>query len=95
MQTSKLSENEIQDKLTGIPEWTRSGEEISRTFEFSNFIGSMTFVNRLAEAAESTNHHPDIDIRYSKVSLMLTTHDSGGLTTLDFELAAVADELAG
>lgn len=83
-----LSEAEITERLKGLPEWTREGAQIRRTFTFDDFLGSMAFVNRVAEMAEAANHHPDIDIRYSSVTLTLSTHDAGGLTQRDFDLAA-------
>lgn len=83
-----LSEEEIAQGLKGLPGWSRQGAQIQRTFEFDDFLGSMAFVNRIAELAEAANHHPDIDVRYSKVTLTLSTHDAGGLTRRDFDLAA-------
>ena len=83
-----LSEAEITERLKGLPGWTRNGARIQRTFAFDDFVGSMAFVNRVAELAEAANHHPDIDIRYSSVTLVLSTHDAGGLTQRDFDLAA-------
>lgn len=82
-----LSEEEINQGLSGLPGWVRDGSQISKTFAFDDFVGSVTFVNRVAELAEAANHHPDIDIRYSKVTLTLSTHDAGGLTRKDFDLA--------
>ena len=72
-------------------DWTRSGEEITRTFVFSDFSEAMGFVTRVAIAAEVADHHPDIDIRWNKVTLLLTTHDQGALTSQDLELAAKID----
>jgi 4a-hydroxytetrahydrobiopterin dehydratase len=82
-----LAESEIQSRLARLPGWQRRGNEITRTFAFADFVGSMAFVNRVAGLAEAANHHPDVDIRYSKVTLTLTTHDKGGLTAKDFALA--------
>ena len=82
-----LSESEIERRLSGVPGWQRRGSEITRTFTFADFTGSLAFVNRVAGLAEAMNHHPDIDIRYSKVTLTLTTHDASGLTARDFTLA--------
>jgi 4a-hydroxytetrahydrobiopterin dehydratase len=92
---TKLSEAEVAKFLAAHPKWTRAGEEISRTFELADFHASMAFVNKVAEAANQADHHPDIDIRYSKVRLALTTHDAGGLTFRDTDLASKADEFAG
>lgn len=82
-----LGESEIQARLSRVPGWQRRGGEITRTFTFPDFAGSMAFVNRVAGLAEAANHHPDIDIRYAKVTLTLTTHDASGLTERDFALA--------
>jgi 4a-hydroxytetrahydrobiopterin dehydratase len=65
-----------------------------RTFQFQDFVAALRFVNRVADLAERAGHHPDIDIRYNRVRLGLTTHDAGGLTGKDFELAAAADQAA-
>jgi 4a-hydroxytetrahydrobiopterin dehydratase len=82
-----LKETEIQSLLPRVPGWERRGAALRRTFAFPDFRAAMTFVNRVAELAEGANHHPDIDIRYSKVTLVLSTHDAGGLTARDFALA--------
>jgi 4a-hydroxytetrahydrobiopterin dehydratase len=73
------------------PQWTLSGEEISRTFVFADFNEAMGFVNRVALAAEVADHHPDIDIRWNKVTLVLSTHDEGALTDKDTDLAVAFD----
>lgn len=90
-----LSATEIKQTLAGVPDWRRRGQVISRRFEFADFKAAMQFVNAVARAAEKANHHPDIDIRWSQVTLALTTHDAGGLTEKDFALAAQCDRLAG
>ena len=82
-----LTETEIQERLRRAPGWERRGKEIRRTWVFPDFRDAMAFVNRVAGLAEAANHHPDIDIRYSKVTLALSTHDAGGLTARDFALA--------
>jgi 4a-hydroxytetrahydrobiopterin dehydratase len=82
-----LTETEIKERLARVPGWERRGKEIRRTWAFADFKAAMAFVNRVAELAEAANHHPDIDIRYSKVTLALSTHDAGGLTARDFALA--------
>jgi len=87
-----LNETEISTSLKRIPEWNHVGNEIIRIFELDSFISAITFVTRVAEAAEAANHHPDIDIRYRKVRIALTTHDAGGLTALDFDLATKIDQ---
>jgi 4a-hydroxytetrahydrobiopterin dehydratase len=82
-----LSEAEIKGRLARVPGWERAGNEIRRTWTFADFKGSVAFVNRVAALAEAADHHPDIDIRYSRVTLALSTHDAGGLTARDFDLA--------
>lgn len=76
-----------------VPEWEIDGDNISRTFEFDEFSEAIDFVNSVAEIAEEAQHHPDIDIRYNTVLLTLTTHDLGGLTKSDFDVAARIDNL--
>jgi 4a-hydroxytetrahydrobiopterin dehydratase len=82
-----LREPEIQERLSRVPGWERRGQAIRRTWAFADFRAAMAFVNRVADLAEAADHHPDIDIRYSKVTLVLSTHDAGGLTARDFALA--------
>jgi 4a-hydroxytetrahydrobiopterin dehydratase len=82
-----LNETEIKEVLQQLPEWYLRGDAIRRDFEFKDFAQAMIFVNQLAEIAETANHHPDIDIRYNKVTLALTSHDSGGVTKRDLNLA--------
>ena len=88
---TKLSEDEINASLEQAPEWSVVSEAIQRTFQFANFVASMRFVDHVAEAAEDAQHHPDILVRYDKVTLTLATHDAGGITEKDFTLAAKAD----
>ena len=90
----KMDEPPITAALAALPQWQRAGEIISRTFGFQDFPAAMTFVNAVAEIAESAQHHPDIDVRWNKVTLALTTHDAGGLTEKDFALARQCDALA-
>ena len=92
---NKLTPVAIKAALPSIPQWRRTAAVIRRTFEFDDFVVAMKFVNAVAKAAEKAGHHPDIDIRWNKVTLALTTHDAGGLTEKDFALAAKADALAG
>lgn len=77
------------------PDWEMGDNTISRTFAFESFIDAVGFVNKVAIAAEVADHHPDIDIRWSKVTLALSTHSEGALTANDTDLAAKADALAG
>jgi len=84
----RLEEDRIVARLTTLPGWERHGDEIVKTFELPTFPDAITFVTRLAERAEAANHHPDIDIRWRSVRIALTTHDAGGLSDLDFDLAS-------
>ena len=90
----KLDEAKIQTTLALLPQWQRNGAVITRRFVFKDFPAAMKFVNAIAEIAEAAQHHPDIDIRWNKVTLALTTHDAGGLTEKDFALAKQCDALA-
>ena len=89
-----LSDEEIDDRLSGLEGWERDGDGIRRTFELGDFKGSVDFVNRLTPEAEEMNHHPDLEISWSKVTVSVTTHSEGGLTGNDFELAGRIDGLA-
>lgn len=82
-----MDADELKDALKRLPEWERVGKTIVRVVEFEDFSEAIDFVNDLAEIAEEAEHHPDILIQYSKVTLTLTTHDAGGLTEADVELA--------
>lgn len=89
-----MNESQIADALTRLPEWSESGEAIQRTYQFKDFVASMKFVQEVADEAERVQHHPDILIRYSRVTLTLATHDAGGITAKDFDLAVKADAMA-
>lgn len=91
----KLSDAEIEQGLKAVPEWAQLGDQIQRTYHFKNFVEAMAFSQKVAVLAEEDQHHPDILIRYSKVTLSLSTHDAGGLTSKDFNAAAKYDKLAG
>jgi 4a-hydroxytetrahydrobiopterin dehydratase len=88
---SRIEESEIDSQLEELPGWSRSGTTIEREYRFGGFGEAIAFVNRVAELADAADHHPDIDIRYDRVRLSLTTHDSGGLTERDFALARRVD----
>ncbi|MEE9187187.1 MAG: 4a-hydroxytetrahydrobiopterin dehydratase [Bacteroidota bacterium] len=88
-----LSEARIQDQLGKLTGWQLEGKEIAKRYQFKDFVRAMGFVNSVALLAEGIDHHPDIDIRWNKVKLTLTTHSAGGLTEKDFSLAALIDEL--
>lgn len=89
----RLSDIAIQRELGSLPGWSRRGDLITKTFQFRNFMNGITFVGSVAKAAEGVNHHPDIDIRYTKVVLSLSTHDSGGITQKDLDLAKAIEKL--
>lgn len=84
---------EAQARLKKLPEWKLEAHEIVRTFVFPDFVAAIDFVNAVAEQAEQAGHHPDIDIRYNQVRLALSSHDAGGLTPRDFDLAAAIDAI--
>jgi len=89
-----LSENEIAQRLTGLKDWIQEGNQIAKQYKFKNFVESMGFVNKVAILAERVDHHPDILIEYSKVTITLSTHSEGGLTERDFNLAAEIEDAA-
>jgi len=88
---SRLDDAAIAAALRRASGWERKGDEIRRTYRFRDFREALAFVNRVGELAERAGHHPDIDIRYNAVTLALTTHDEGGLSDKDFELARAID----
>jgi len=89
---SALSDHEIKSRLVSVPDWQIESGELVRTFLFKDFPAALAFVNKVGDLAENAGHHPDIDIRYNKVRLALVTHDAGGITQKDFDLAAGADK---
>ena len=89
----KLDNDQIESRLEALAEWTLNGESLQRTIGFEDFKAAMVFVNKLADAAEKAAHHPDIMIRYGKVTLTLSTHDAGGLTEKDFKMATLVESL--
>ena len=89
---TRLSNSDIQQRLKRLSGWTLQGQEISKEYKFSDFVGAMAFVNHVADQAEKLDHHPDIVIRYNKVKLTLSTHSAGGLTDMDFTLAERIDQ---
>jgi len=90
-----LSESEIADRLSGLPEWERRGETIVKRFTFADFAEALAFVNGIAGPAERMNHHPDVTIHWNEVTLTLWTHASGGLTHRDFDLARAIEDPNG
>ena len=88
---TKLTSDQVAALHATLPGWSLDGEAIRRTYEFANFVEAMSFVTRVAILSEKAGHHPDIDIRWNRVTLVLTTHDGGGLTDKDTDLAAAID----
>lgn len=93
--TTRLNDAEIEQQLGALSGWMRAGDEIRKTFRLGSFPAAIAFVTQVGFLAEAAGHHPDIDIRWRKVTLALTTHDAGGLTQKDFALAAQVDAIAG
>ena len=89
--SSKLDETDLTAAVAILPNWNLEHGELVRSIRFVDFKQAMEFVNRIAAFAEGANHHPDIDIRYNCVRLALVTHDSGGITQLDIDLATLID----
>jgi 4a-hydroxytetrahydrobiopterin dehydratase len=87
MARPKLSDDEVRDGLARLPGWAREGDVIVKVYELESFPAVVDFVGRIAELAEAANHHPDLDIRYRKLRVALSTHDAGGLTAADLSLA--------
>ena len=89
---ARLTEEQIARRLASLHEWSEVNDSIQRTFLFKNFTGAMAFVNKVAALADKADHHPDILVRYNKVTLTLSTHDAGGITDKDFALAEQCDK---
>lgn len=87
-----LMASEIASRLASIPKWQVQSGELVRIFNWPDFTAALAFVNRVGLIAENAGHHPDIEIRYNRVRLALVTHDAGGLTANDFNLAAEIDK---
>jgi len=84
---AKLTDDEVQSGLDVLPGWAREGDEIVKEYTFPSFLAVIDFVTCIAALAEAADHHPDLDIRYNRLRVALTTHDSGGLTRRDLDLA--------
>lgn len=91
--TSLLSDAEIQKRANQLEGWLVQGEKLQTTRQFKDFVEAISFVNRIVEPAEAAGHHPDLEISYNKVTVTLTTHDVGGLTSKDFDLALTISKL--
>jgi 4a-hydroxytetrahydrobiopterin dehydratase len=90
-----LSDAELTEALAGLPGWAREGDVVAKTYELATFPAAIALVADIAERAEAANHHPDIDIRYRRVRVALSTHDEGGITEKDLALATEIEALAG
>jgi 4a-hydroxytetrahydrobiopterin dehydratase len=91
----KLEESEIRSKLSELPEWELVEGKLRRSFKFADFVQAFRFMTAVALVAEKLDHHPDWSNVYNRVTIELVTHDAGGVTELDFELAQAANRLAG
>jgi 4a-hydroxytetrahydrobiopterin dehydratase len=90
-----LSDDDVQDRLEQLETgWSRQGDALARKFTFDDFQGSVDFVNRITPPAEEMNHHPDLEISWNKVTVILSTHSQGGITDSDFQLAQRIEDLA-
>lgn len=92
---AKLSDAEITAGLSALPGWAREGDEIVKTFDCGTFPGAVAFVVRIGFCAEKADHHPDLDVRWKRVRVALTTHDAGGLTGKDLDLAREIEGIGG
>ena len=90
----QLSDAEIASALGALAGWSRSGDEIVKTFELASFADAIAFVVRVGFIAEAADHHPDVDVRWRRVRIALTTHDSGGLTANDIDVATSIEKVA-
>jgi 4a-hydroxytetrahydrobiopterin dehydratase len=95
MAVARLSDIEIQRELGALNGWTRRGDALVKTFAFGTFLEGIGFVDRVAGTAEKMDHHPDLDIRYTRILAALSTHSAGGITARDIALAREMDRLAG
>jgi 4a-hydroxytetrahydrobiopterin dehydratase len=89
-----LTDDEIQQRLAGLPDWTRQGDSIRAARKLSGFSTAMLFAAAVGHLAETANHHPDILVQWDTVTLTLSTHSAGGLTEADFALASQISQLA-
>ena len=91
----RLSDIAIQRALGALTGWSRKGDTITKTYTRPTFLDGIAFVQRIAMEAEALDHHPDLDIRYTKIVVSLSTHSAGGITALDLDLAGKIDAAAG
>jgi 4a-hydroxytetrahydrobiopterin dehydratase len=92
---TKLSDLEIRRAVGSLPGWARKGDALMKTYSFARFADGIRFVDGVAVIADGMNHHPDIDVRYTKITFSLSTHDAGGITQLDLDLAKAIEDAAG
>ena len=90
----RLSDIAIQRELGRLPGWSRRGDALVKTYQFATFPAAIEFVNRVAAAAESADHHPDLDIRHVRVVCTLSTHSAGGITQMDLDMAGEIERLS-
>jgi len=91
--TQLLNDSQIQANISQLSNWELEGKKIKSIRQFKDFIEAINFVNKLVEPAEQAGHHPDLEISYNKVTVCLTSHDAGGLTEKDFEMAKIISQL--
>ena len=89
-----LSRDELDTALRSLPDWKLEDGQLVRTWIFKDFMAAMAFVNRIADLAEQAGHHPDIDIRYNRVKFALISHDAGGITARDADMARRMGEIS-
>ncbi|MGI8495578.1 MAG: 4a-hydroxytetrahydrobiopterin dehydratase [Pyrinomonadaceae bacterium] len=87
MERRKLTIAEIEENLKGLKDWTAVNDKLARKFAFKNFAESLGFINKIGAIAEEKDHHPDILFGWGYAEIFITTHDAGGITERDFELA--------
>lgn len=93
MSRQKLTAEEIEENLKGLTDWTVSNEKLSKKFKFKNFAESLEFINKIGAIAESQDHHPDILLGWGYAEIFITTHDAGGITERDFQLAKALEKI--
>ena len=90
---AKLTDDQIRTELSTLGGWARERDTLTRTFTFARFADGIAFVQRVAVAADAADHHPDIDIRFTKIRIALSTHDAGGITAADVKMARAIEKL--
>ena len=93
MERKKLSNEEIEDSLLGLNDWEAENDNLKKHFEFENFAEALEFVNRVGAIAEARDHHPDVLFGWGYAEFFITTHDVGGITARDFELAKAIEQI--